>query len=148
LLLQLSQINNIYGIKDASENLNLLHVKNYTSDFAFLSGNDENIIHYLLNGGDGLISVISNIYPQEMCNIYQEIINKNITIAQQVFDKLVNLMKMLFVETNPIPIKELIYFIYHQQLDFRLPLDHILLENKEKIIKCFQEVNDEYPYSW
>ena len=107
-LKRLVEIKNIVGIKEASGNISQISkiASNVPEDFAIYSGNDDQIVPILSLGGHGVISVLANIYPRQthdICKYYFENNTKNSLKLQLEF---LDLIEKLFIETNPIPIKE------------------------------------------
>lgn len=99
---------NIKGIKEASGNINnVLEIKELLGDkINIYSGNDDQIVPILSLGGVGVISVIANILPQETHNLVMNYLNGNIELSKKEQIKMLKLVKALFKETNPIPIKK------------------------------------------
>jgi len=106
-LARLFKLERIIGIKDATGDLNrpaeLSKVIN--KEIAHFSGEDDNAIDFYKIGGNGMISVTSNMLPHIVTSIYREWSNGNIEEAERLQRQLSNINKALFCETNPIPIK-------------------------------------------
>ncbi|MBR4878385.1 MAG: 4-hydroxy-tetrahydrodipicolinate synthase [Clostridia bacterium] len=133
----LLQHSNIIGIKDAGGDIAYtMDIAQYVSDsFTLLSGNDDMVIPTLSVGGKGVISVISNLIPQEwskMVRLYPEGKSEE---ALKIQMKYLDLIKALFCEPNPIPIKTAM-----GMPRFRLPLCPMMPENAEKLRKCMKAV--------
>ena len=123
-IVKLSKLPNIVGIKEASTDLNKIAetLSKVDEDFAVYSGNDNLTLPILTLGGKGVISVISNIMPKEMqflCNSY---FNGNLVKARQTQLKLLDMMNSLFIDVNPIPIKEAMNTLGYNVGLTRLPL--------------------------
>ena len=117
-IVKLSKIPNIVAIKEANPSLEkIAQVINKTkdTDFNVLSGNDNLIIPILSLGGKGVISVCANIIPNEMHNIC---IKKDVDL----FYKYLDLMDSLFLDVNPIMIKEAMNYLNFSVGKTRLPL--------------------------
>lgn len=104
--------NNIVGIKDASGDVDAYRLLNnrqkYSKDFALYSGDDQTAVDFILHGGHGVISVISNLIPHQVNQmINAAILGKN-DIAITGFNKMKELIEVLFIESNPIPLKWLL----------------------------------------
>lgn len=99
---------NIKGIKEASGNINnVLEIKELLGDkINIYSGNDDQIVPILSLGGVGVISVIANILPQETHDLVTNYLNGDIELSKKEQIKMLKLVKALFKETNPIPIKK------------------------------------------
>lgn len=133
LVAELSKIENIVGIKDATGDLHYtIKVKSLVDeDFAIYSGNDDLIVPLLSVGGSGVISVLSNILPKEtseMVHDYLEGCEKEAGISQV---KYINLIEALFNEVNPVPVKEALRLIGISDNYMRLPLSPASSETAE-----------------
>lgn len=136
---ELSKIDNIVGIKEAS--CNLSQVAKIASlcgnDFAIYSGNDDQICPILSLGGKGVISVLSNIAPKLTCSITNSFFKKAPDEACFYQLQALPLIEALFAETNPIPVKSAISMI---GFDFgipRLPLVECSTSLKNKIRQIY-----------
>lgn len=130
---ELSKIENIVGIKDATGDLHYtIKVKSLVDeDFAIYSGNDDLIVPLLSVGGSGVISVLSNILPKEtsqMVHDYLEGREKDAGISQV---KYINLIESLFNEVNPVPVKEALRLLGISDNYMRLPLSPASIETSE-----------------
>lgn len=130
---ELSKMENIVGIKDATGDLHYtIKVKSLVDeDFAIYSGNDDLIVPLLSVGGSGVISVLSNILPKEtsqMVHDYLEGREKDAGISQV---KYINLIEALFNEVNPVPVKEALRLIGISDYYMRLPLSPASIETSE-----------------
>lgn len=135
-VIKLSKIDNIVGIKEASNSFsNLLKLMaNKPKDFSVMSGNDDSIVPLLSLGGNGVISVLSNIYPLEtymICDNYFKNNHSKSTSLQLRFSAIIN---NLFCDVNPIPIKKAMNILGFNVGNVRLPLVE-LDENKSKTLK-------------
>ena len=104
---KLSEIENIVAIKEASGNLSqIAEIANLCGDNLHIySGNDDQITPILSVGGIGVISVLSNLLPEYTHNIVSNFQNGNISKSIEAQLKVLPLVKALFSEVNPIPIK-------------------------------------------
>ena len=104
---RLSKINNIIGIKEATGDLQrLADIKaRVTDDFALYSGDDETGCDFLLQGGQGVISVTANVAPVQMAKMCELALSEQEDAAKAIDTKLLPVHKKLFVESNPIPVK-------------------------------------------
>ena len=134
--LELSKIENIVAIKEASGNLSqvaeIAHLCG--SDLQIYSGNDDQILPILSLGGIGVISVLSNIIPEYTHNMVQNFLDGKRDIAIQMQLDAIPLIKALFSEVNPIPVKAALNMQGYNFGIPRLPLTK-LSENNEKILK-------------
>ena len=106
--LELSKIENIVGIKEASGNISkVAQISALCGDnLPIYSGNDDQILPILSLGGQGVISVLSNINPSLALNITNSFFSGNINDAKNYQIKALPIINALFDETNPIPVKE------------------------------------------
>lgn len=134
--LELSKIENIVAIKEASGNLSqvaeIAHLCG--ENLPIYSGNDEQVLPVLSLGGIGVISVLSNVRPKYTHDMVQNFFDGNVEKATKMQLDAVPLIKALFSEVNPIPVKAGLNIL---GFDFgipRLPLTK-MSEEKEKILK-------------
>ncbi|MBQ6990761.1 MAG: dihydrodipicolinate synthase family protein, partial [Clostridia bacterium] len=139
---ELSKHPNINGTKEASGDLELLmHVRRLCGDeLNIWSGEDSLIVPVLSVGGQGVISVLSNIVPKQVsdiCNLWFEgKAAESAAIAVDTFD----LAKNLFLETNPIPVKEALRLMGYEVGDPRMPLVR-MTEKNLAILKASMEAH-------
>lgn len=141
--LELSKIENIVAIKEASGDLSqIVKLANLCGDnLNIYSGNDDQILPILSVGGIGVISVLSNVRPKythDMCYHYFE---GNTIEATKMQIKAIPLINALFSEVNPIPVKEALNICGYHFGEPRLPLVPMSEKNKEILKKCLQELN-------
>ena len=141
--LELSKIDNIVAIKEASGNLSqVAEIAHLCGDnLNIYSGNDDQIIPILSIGGIGVISVLSNIKPKYTHQMCEEFFNKNTEKAAQMQINAIPLINALFSEVNPIPVKEALNIIGYNYGVPRLPLIRLSEENKKILIKNIEELN-------
>lgn len=134
--LELSKINNIVAIKEASGNLSqvaeIAHLCG--ENLRIYSGNDDQVLPVLSLGGIGVISVLSNVIPEYTHNMVQNFLDSNVNIAAQMQLDAIPLVKALFSEVNPIPVKAALNILGYSYGIPRLPLTQ-MSEEKEKILK-------------
>lgn len=133
---ELSKIENIVAIKEASGNLSqVAEIANLCRDNLHIySGNDDQILPVLSLGGIGVISVLSNIFPEYTHNIIKNFFNGKISEATKMQLDALPLVKALFSEVNPIPVKSALNYLGYNFGVPRLPLTK-MSEEKEKILK-------------
>lgn len=133
----LSKIENIVGIKEASGNIS--QVAEICSlcekNFYVYSGNDEQIIPMLSLGGKGVISVVANILPEKINYIVNKYLEGEVEKSLKTQLEIINLIKALFIEVNPIPIKTALNLRGMNAGTFRLPL----VEMEEKNLSILRE---------
>lgn len=133
--LKLSQIENIVAIKEASGNLSqIAEIANLCKDNLHIySGNDDQITSILAVGGIGVISVLSNVAPEFTHDIVYNFENGNINQSINSQLKAVPLIKALFSEVNPIPVKAALNMLGYNVGIPRLPLLEMSETGKEKL---------------
>ena len=131
-VLRLSRIKNICGIKEASGNISQVAkiISLVNNEFFVYSGNDDQTLPILSLGGMGVISVAANIYPQKMHDLCYNYFDNNVKKARKMQFELLKVMEKLFIDVNPIPIKEVMNILGFNVGDVRLPLCKM---SKEKI---------------
>lgn len=132
---------NIIGIKEASGNISqvayLAYLKEIENvDLDIFSGNDDQVLPILSLGGVGVISVNANIIPKDMHNLVYSYLNGDYNTCKLLQTKAYAYSKVLFSETNPIPIKRALYEVGLIDSDeVRLPLVKMQEENKKELQK-------------
>ena len=114
-ILKLSSIDNIVGIKECSNDINyIMHLcKAKPKGFNVLCGEDSLLCNYLMLGASGCISVASQIIPSQIVDIYQSLsVDNDYQKSVDILYKNLNLINFLFKQTNPIPIKSLLSYVY------------------------------------
>ncbi len=132
---------NIVGVKEASGNLEQMsRVKLLCGDnFDLISGDDALTLPLLAVGGTGVISVVANIVPADVASMINDFNKGNIKKAMKMHYKLLPLIKSMFIETNPIPVKTAMGMLGMCESDLRLPMTEMLAENQEKLKKALKE---------
>lgn len=138
---KLAQIKNIIGVKEASGSLEQMAMirRLCPKDFLLISGDDALTLPVLSIGGVGIISVAANIIPHDTADMCSSFEKGNIKKAQDLHYKMLGLVKMMFIETNPIPVKTAMGLMKMIDPEMRLPLCEMLSENKEKLVKALEE---------
>jgi len=142
-MIKLSKIDNIVGVKDATNDLfrPLLTIANMKSDFCFLSGEDGTALAFLAQGGHGCISVTANIAPKLCSELQKAWREKDIQKAQEFNLKLAKLHNSLFVESSPGPVKYAASLIGLCNSETRLPLVEITEKTKNEIFNCLKDLS-------
>ena len=142
-MIELSKIKNIIGVKDATNDLfrPLLTRTKIKKDFCYLSGEDGTALPYLIQGGNGCISVTANIAPKLCSELHNHWKNKEIDKALQINLKLAKIHHALFIESSPGPVKYAAELLNLCNAETRLPLAPIKDSTKLIIKKCMSEVN-------
>ena len=139
--LELSKINNIVGIKEASGNISqIAKISSLCGDnFDIYSGNDDQIVPILSLGGKGVISVLSNIMPKYTHDMVYKYLNGEVKEACKMQLEVLELIEILFSETNPIPIKYALNLMGYNYGIPRLPLVELSKKNKERLVKVLSK---------
>lgn len=122
--LRLAEISNVVAVKEASGNRPQIEeiLRNAPEEFAVLSGNDDDTIWMMEQGGAGIISVASNVAPELMAEFVGAMKAGQWDKAKQLNEKLTPLFKNCFVESNPIPAKAALAAMGLIENELRLPL--------------------------
>ncbi|MDW5298875.1 MAG: 4-hydroxy-tetrahydrodipicolinate synthase [Sedimentibacter sp.] len=136
-VLELSKIKNIVGIKEASGNISQVAeiIRICPKDFLVYSGNDDMVVPLMSLGGKGVISVVANILPAETKKIVDDFNSGNFEAARDAQLAMNGLINSLFIETNPIPVKEAMGILNMCSPEVREPLYPMSTENREKLIE-------------
>ena len=139
---ELSKIDNIVAIKEASGNIS--QVAKIASlcgdDLAIYSGNDDQIIPVLSLGGIGVISVLSNIKPKFTHDMVYDFFNVDVKEACKKQLDSIELIDCLFSEVNPIPVKSALNILGYDYGIPRLPLTELSESNKDKLKKTIFKI--------
>ncbi len=143
--LALADVPNIVAIKEANgnigkivETMSLVHDK-----LDLYSGNDDQIVPLMSLGGQGVISVLSNILPRETSAMCHAFLNGDVVSARAAQFKYHNLIDALFCEVNPIPVKAAMARLGFGDGSIRLPLTPMTAANEEKLVGLMREVGIE-----
>ena len=141
--LELSKIENIVAIKEASGNISqVAKIAALCGDnLDIYSGNDDQIIPILSLGGKGVISVLSNVMPKYTHDMTDKYFNGEVEEAAKMQLRVIDLIDALFAEVNPIPVK---YALNLMGYDFgkpRLPLIELSEKNQEKMKEVMKKHN-------
>ena len=129
------EFKDIVGIKEASGCLDqITKLMNLVERrFVLLSGSDEITLPILSIGGRGVISVVANIEPKKVHRLVTTFLNGKLEEAREIQFYLYDLIKALFIETNPIPVKTALSLMGLVEEVWRLPLCPMNESNKEKL---------------
>ena len=128
LVAELAEHPNIVGIKEASGDITQVSriiEETQDEDFSVLSGDDAMTLPILAIGGAGVISVAANIVPELMVEMYESFSAGDLAQAQDLHYILSPLMRAMFIDTNPIPVKKAVELIGMAAGPVRLPLDEL-----------------------
>ncbi|SHI40534.1 4-hydroxy-tetrahydrodipicolinate synthase [Butyrivibrio fibrisolvens DSM 3071] len=132
---------NIVGIKDAAGNLSqtaeMMHLTDGAIDL--YSGNDDQVVPIMSLGGIGVISVLSNVAPKQTHKMCELALKGDFAGAADIQLKAIPLIKALFAEVNPIPVKKAIEFLGFEAGPLRLPLTEVSPEHAQQLKKAMQD---------
>jgi 4-hydroxy-tetrahydrodipicolinate synthase len=134
--LRLAELENVVAVKEASANLIQVMeiIKHKPAGFSVLSGDDQLALHCVASGGDGVISVVANQMPAEFSLLIREALAGNFDKARAIQYKMLNLMNLNFIESNPVPVKTSLALMGKIKETFRLPLVKISDKNRTLLI--------------
>jgi len=137
-----AELKNIIGIKEASGDINQITeiIRICPPSFQVISGDDGLTYPILCLGGKGVISVIANIVPDRVAKIVNEFDKGNILESRRIHLELIPLVKVAFIETNPIPIKTAASLLGLCEPELRLPLYKMQETNKQKLISVLKNL--------
>ncbi len=123
-LCRLADISNIVGVKEASADMAQMCeiCRAVPTGFSVLAGDDLFALPLLAVGGAGVISVVSNETPEEMSRLVSVALNGDYDTARQLHTRLLPLMQVNFIETNPIPVKAAMAHLGLLEPHYRLPM--------------------------
>jgi len=138
---ELAKHENIVAVKEASGNIPAIAelIAECGDDLDVYSGNDDQTLPLLALGGKGVISVVSNIIPREMTNLCNKWFDGDIMGCRRLHEKYLKLMKMMFCEVNPIPVKTALSLMGLCSAEMRLPMCEIGETNRGRIEKVLWE---------
>ena len=121
---ELSRVDNIVGIKEATGSMQrLADIKRLVADdFALLTGDDSTTCDFILNGGHGAISVTANVVPAKMARMCDLAFEGKAEEARAADAEIADLHRLLFIESNPIPVKWAVSQMGYGDLNLRLPM--------------------------
>lgn len=127
------EFSNIIGIKEASGDLVQVSkiVKDAPAGFSVMSGEDALNLAYMSCGAQGTVSVTANVLPQKMHDLIQLALDGNYQDALKIHLELLEINNLLFIETNPIPVKHALFQMNMIKNEIRLPLYYMEEVNKQ-----------------
>ena len=140
LLKKLVQIKNIIAIKEASGNISYAaEIAREVPGLDIYSGNDDMTVPLLSLGGKGVISVSANIIPETVHNMTYAFFERDNDTARELQLKYNDLVNALFIEVNPVPVKEAMNFLDYNVGECRLPLGEMSEENKNTLHRIIEK---------
>ena len=138
---ELAKIKNIVALKDATGDMkyleNVKRLLGNNTDFALYSGDDPSFLNFLVNGGDGVISVLTNCLPESFIRIYKLLNSGRIKEARELQHGLNPFIKSLFADVSPTPVKAVLKEMGYGDEYFRLPLVATNNEVRSNAIKLY-----------
>jgi 4-hydroxy-tetrahydrodipicolinate synthase len=141
-LARLAKITNIIAVKEASGSMTqIAEVLNVVpDDFIVLSGDDAITLPVISLGGQGIISVASNVIPAELSKMTQAALDGDWVGARKLHRKYLPLMQALFLESNPMPVKCVLAMMGRLDDNYRLPMLQVKPETRSKLEHVAAEV--------
>ena len=135
------EVDNIVGIKEASGNISqVAKIMNLTDgNIDVYSGNDDQIVPVLSLGGKGVISVLSNVAPDEAHDICEKYFNGDVKGSAALQLKALPLIEQLFCEVNPIPVKKAMQLMGVDCGPLRMPLTEISPEHEKNLAQAMKD---------
>lgn len=135
-------VKNIAGVKEASGNMGQIMeiAKNKPDGFSLLSGDDALTLPLMAVGGDGCISVVANEVPREFSELVRCCLKEKWNEALQLHNRLLDLMNVNFIESNPIPVKAAMAMMGLIEEVYRLPMVRISDKNRERLRTVLAEL--------
>lgn len=125
----------IIGVKDASADIfqAAAIAREISPDFYLLSGDDPTALSFISGGGRGVISVIANIFPEAFSTMIRSALSGEWNVARNLHYKMLDLHHWLYIEGNPVGIKEALSYRGLCDAEVRLPLVGMTDSNKKKL---------------
>ncbi|MDP2911976.1 MAG: dihydrodipicolinate synthase family protein, partial [Candidatus Omnitrophota bacterium] len=138
---RLSKVRNIAGVKESSGSLEQMSRIRYLcgDKFDLISGDDALTLPLLAIGGTGVISVVNNIVPKDVADMVSKFKKGDLEGARKLHYKLLPLIKAVFLETSPVPVKTAMALMGMIEPGVRLPLWEMSELNLEKLKKALKD---------
>lgn len=136
-----AEVKNVYGIKEATGNIERVIALHSSCPTAVIASGDDAINYSILaSGGNSVISVTGNLLPDKIARLVHCVAQNDFLQARQINEELYAINRVLFCETNPVPIKTAMYLSgLIKNLEFRLPLVQLTKENLILLEKTLEE---------
>lgn len=139
------EVKNIYAIKEATGSMErAIEISSQRPDFCVISGDDAIDFPMLANGAKGIISVTANILPNYKSKLVHSVFNGDYDTARSINNDLYKINRTLFLESNPIPIKAIMYIAgLLDTLEYRLPLtapSADTMKKLEEVLKNYEVI--------
>jgi len=133
---------NIVAVKEASGSLDQMsQIRMLAPEMDLISGDDALTVPIMSIGGTGVISVLSNICPKVVADLVNAMLKKDLDKANEIAFKWLPLVKAMFIETNPIPVKAAMAMMGICSDEMRLPMCSLSDEHKESLRKTLKSFN-------
>lgn len=141
--LRLAELPGAAGIKEASGNIPQVMeiLRHRPNNFVVLSGDDALTLPMMALGADGVISVVANEVPGEFSRMVQLCREGDFIEARAIHERLLDLMNVNFIESNPIPVKSALAMMGKIHEAYRLPLTRMSMENRIKLRRVLEELS-------
>ncbi|MCS6998151.1 MAG: 4-hydroxy-tetrahydrodipicolinate synthase, partial [Aquificaceae bacterium] len=132
---------NIVGSKESTPNMDRISElrRLLGENFTILSGDDSLTLPMMALGAKGVISVANNLVPREVKAMVDQALKGEFHRAREMHYRLFDLFKVLFIETNPIPVKTACWALGMCEKEFRLPLCSMKPENEKKLLQTLKD---------
>ncbi|MEK7865513.1 MAG: 4-hydroxy-tetrahydrodipicolinate synthase [Planctomycetota bacterium] len=130
---RVAQLPRVVAIKEASGSLDFVTQLRNLSDIPILSGEDSLTFPMIAMGAVGVVSVVANILPKETAALCSKALAGDLTGARAIHQRLFPVIKALFIESNPIPVKTALRLMGRGNGEVRLPLCAMSSENESKL---------------
>lgn len=140
---RLSKVENIIGVKEATAELDRVKKlrKLCGEDFMLVSGDDLTTKEFILQGGNGVVSVTANVAPKAMHDLSIAAANGDEETASKIDNTLIGLHEQLFIESNPIPVKWALHKMGLIEDGIRLPLTWMSRSAEAQVLGAMQQAN-------
>lgn len=144
---KVAQLDNVLGIKEAnpdldkvSQTIQIINHLGLRNDFQVISGNDNLTLPMISQGCMGVISVVANVDPARMSQMVKKALEGDFAGAKDLHYQLYDLMKVLFIESNPVPAKTALNMMDRPAGHVRMPLAPLKEESKKKLEKVLLDL--------
>jgi 4-hydroxy-tetrahydrodipicolinate synthase len=131
---RLAKVPGIVGVKEASGSIvRVAEIRERAPNLAILAGDDMFTLATLAMGGQGVISVVANVAPRDLASLYDSFAGGDLPSAQAAMQRFTPLVRAMFVETNPLPVKYALSRMGKIENELRLPLVPLSADGAAKV---------------
>lgn len=130
---RLSKVENIVAIKEAAGSVQQVVDIISLCDITVLSGDDSMTLPFMAVGARGVVSVAANVVPAKVHDLVQKFLDGRLVESRKIHYELADIFKVLFIETNPLPVKTAMAMMGLLEEEWRMPLCEMTKENKIKL---------------